>query len=157
MRSRERPVLPRFDGVLKTQPKATEIKVTFVQLGVGGKEAQRRECEVFCLLSLQCKAIRRGEGYLWVLLSPQKLCKMGTTQLSCAESSARNGLSSPKCPWKGSTIFFSSWHIVKRPERTLACVHTQEEIMEGPDLQSLPIPPTSPKEDGQGRVGQQSW
>lgn len=27
-----RPVLPRFGGALKIQPKATEIKVTFVQL-----------------------------------------------------------------------------------------------------------------------------
>lgn len=42
MRSRERPVLPRFHGVLKTQPKATEIKVTFVQLCVGGGAVCRR-------------------------------------------------------------------------------------------------------------------
>lgn len=66
MRSRERPVLPRFDGVLKTQPKATEIKVTFVQWG-GGGEAQRT---VFERLSVGCVGIlpgvspqeRRGAG-----------------------------------------------------------------------------------------------
>lgn len=146
MRSRERPVLPRFHGVLKTQPKAMEIKVTFVQLGWGGARRLRDgECRVFCLLSLQHKAIRRRrQGYLWVLLSPQKLCKMGTIQLSCAEPSARNRLSSPKCPWEVSTIFFSSQHIVKRPERTLACGHAQEEVMEDPDLPVCPHPTNFP-------------
>lgn len=63
---------------------------------------------------------------------------MGTTQLACAQPSARDGLSSPKCPWEVSTIFFSPWHIVKRPERTLACGHTQEEVMGDPDLSLSP-------------------
>lgn len=62
---------------------------------------------VFCRLSLLYKAVRRGggQGYLWVSVSPWKLCKMGTTQFACAEPSARDRLSSPKCPWEVSTIF----------------------------------------------------
>lgn len=68
MRSRERPVLPRFDGVLKTQPKATEIKVTFVQLCVWGGSLQEArsvfeaELWVLPLLSPQYREIRRGGG-----------------------------------------------------------------------------------------------
>lgn len=71
MRSRERPVLPRFHGVLKTQPKATEIKVTFVQLCVWGGSLQEAhsvfEAElwgmwVLPLLSPQYREIRRGGG-----------------------------------------------------------------------------------------------
>lgn len=58
---------------------------------------------------IQGSLVRGGQGYLWVSLSPRKLCKMGTTQFACAESSARDRLSSPKCPWEVNTIFFSPW------------------------------------------------
>lgn len=79
MRSRERPVLPRFHGVLKTQPKATEIKVTFVQLGGGVQEARQSlrggaveyEGAPPAVSPIQGNQERKGQGlHLWVALSP---------------------------------------------------------------------------------------
>lgn len=58
-----------------------------------------------CLSNTRQSGEEGGQGYLWVSVSPRKLCKMGTTQFACAEPSARDRLSSPKCPWEVSTIF----------------------------------------------------